>query len=95
MPRTKAPEPALDHYRDTGCRWFRACLTCPLPACVFDLSDHPGTGLRRVRAQLIRDGYAAGVPLRTLATRFDLSERSVRRIVGGVRAPRGPRRNGP
>ena len=87
------PRAALDAlpehypYRDTGCDVSPSCLKCPLPQCKY---DNPGWLQREKRRE--RDhqvisalqSYSMSVP--ETATRFDLSQRTVFRILKRVRA---------
>lgn len=77
--------PELTHYQDEGCRVWAACLTCPLPRCIFD----DPAGVRRAtnravngqRDAEIRRRYAAGEAAIALAAEFGLGRRTVYRIV--------------
>ena len=46
-------------YKDDGCRIHPSCLSCPLPACIFDvtLDDQK----RKARLKIIRQLYLAGL----------------------------------
>ena len=78
------PDVIPEHYpyQDTGCDVSPSCLHCPLPQCKY---DDPGW-LRREQQQQ-RDqqvlaalqGHRLSVP--EAATRFDLSQRTVFRIL--------------
>jgi hypothetical protein len=77
--------PELTHYRDEGCRFWRACLSCPFPRCVFEVPGGPGRAIHAFRDGEIRRMYAVGVPPAEIADRFGITRRSVYRILGGIR----------
>ncbi len=68
-------------YRDDGCDIHPQCLTCPLPRCRY---DEPG-GLRGMlnayRDQQIVALRGDGAPVDQIAERYDLSRRTVFRIL--------------
>ena len=69
-------------YRDMGCQVSPSCLQCPLPQCKY---DNPGWIQREKRSErdrqvvhaLRRDGLSAP----QAAARFDLSQRTIFRIL--------------
>ncbi len=76
-------------YRDTGCDLSPTCLRCPLARCRY---DEPG-GARRL-LQISRDEAVCrrrdeGAGIDGLAAEFDLSRRSVFRILAAGRASDG------
>ena len=68
-------------YRDDGCDIHSQCLTCPLPRCRY---DEPG-GLRGMlnayRDQQIVALRGDGAPVDQIAERYNLSRRTVFRIL--------------
>lgn len=85
--------PENTKYKDDGCSVSSSCFTCPLPRCRY---EEPG-GLRAVLNQL-RDNQIltlkqAGVPVEDLAVRFQVSRRTVFRVLEGT-SPRSRRRQG-
>ena len=76
-------------YRDDGCDIHPQCLTCPLPRCRY---DEPG-GLRGMlnayRDQQIVALRGDGAPVDQIAERYDLSRRTVFRILS-TGSPSGP-----
>jgi len=71
--------------RDQGCDLAPYCLKCPLPRCRYDLK---WSGDRRSRAarnrrdrEILRQRTAAGRGVAELATEFDLSKRTIQRII--------------
>jgi hypothetical protein len=88
---SRDPLPENTRYRDDGCSVSDSCFTCPLPRCRY---EEPG-GLRGVLNQM-RDSQIlalkqAGVPVEELAGRFQVSRRTVFRVLEGT-SPRSRRR---
>ncbi len=81
--------PEYTRYRDDGCDIHSTCLSCPLPRCRY---EEPG-GLRALinehRDRQIVALRSKGVPVEELAGRFQVSRRTVFRVLesrsGGVR----------
>ena len=73
--------PELTHYQDEGCVVWHACLTCPLPRCIYDEARpgrRAGKPLRdREMARLADEGWS----VRALADRYGLTRRHVFRIL--------------
>lgn len=93
-PRKRDPLPENARYRDDGCSVSSSCFNCPLPRCRY---EEPG-GLRAVLNEM-RDSQIlalkqAGVPVEDLALRFEVSRRTVFRVLEGTslrsRRPGGP-----
>lgn len=76
-PHTTKPD--TTDYKDEGCDLHEACLTCPLPACRYDLSQRSWTR-SAVRAE-IAEAYLQGGNARAVAVRFAVSVRTVHRAV--------------
>jgi hypothetical protein len=88
---SRDPLPENTRYKDDGCSVSESCFTCPLPRCRY---EEPG-GLRGVLNQM-RDSQIlslkqAGVPVEDLADRFQVSRRTVFRVLEGT-SPRSRRR---
>ena len=88
---SRDPLPENTKYKDDGCSVSDSCFTCPLPRCRY---EEPG-GLRAVLNQM-RDSEIlalrqAGVPVEDLALRFQVSRRTVFRVLEGT-SPRSRRR---
>lgn len=78
--------PELTRYHDDGCDLHPACLTCPLPRCRYDEPEDGHNVLKQVRNEAVaqvfqREGLSAG----ELAQRFNLSKRTVHRILQAQR----------
>jgi hypothetical protein len=89
--RSRDPLPENTRYKDDGCSVSPSCFACPLPRCRY---EEPG-GLRAVLNQM-RDSEIlalkqAGVPVEDLALRFQVSRRTVFRVLEGT-SPRSRRR---
>ena len=89
--RTRDPLPENTRYRDDGCSISGSCFTCPLPRCRY---EEPG-GLRAVLNELRDREILAlkqdGMPVEELADRFQVSRRTVFRVLEGT-SPRSRRR---
>src|SRR3990172_11477019 len=68
-------------YRDTGCDLARSCLTCPLSRCRYDEPLGYKHTLALVRDEEIRRLRRQGISVDALAARYDLSRRTVFRIL--------------
>ena len=74
-------------YQDTGCSDFASCLNCPLPMCKYDDPDGVRIYRRQIKDRQVATAYAAD-PNRNvnkLAERFQLTERSIYRILSRAR----------
>lgn len=74
--------PEQVRYRDEGCDLSPSCLNCRLPICRYDL---PG-GTRRLRTlprdeEITRLRRCERLPIDALARRFEVSRRTVFRIL--------------
>ena len=69
-------------YRDEGCEVSPSCLRCPLPKCKY---DDPGWLTRERRSnrdhQVLEVRHKEGVTVVELAHRFQISQRTVHRII--------------
>lgn len=74
--------PEQSPYRDDGCEVSPSCLRCPLPQCKY---DDPGWFQRQKRDERDREVMAilrrGGLSVAQVAARFDLSQRTVFRIL--------------
>jgi len=66
-------------FRDDGCYVHPTCLTCPLPACIYEYRT-PKTAARDMEIAELR---ATGVAATEIAGQFAISRRSVFRILQG------------
>lgn len=80
--------PEETEYRDEGCRVHPSCLSCPLPACIYEerYSVRQGRLARRRASLRARDmeivaRYRAGETSREIADTYGLSPRQVFRIL--------------
>jgi hypothetical protein len=82
--------PELTHYRDEGCRFWHACLSCPFPRCLYEEPGGAARALNAYRDGEIRRMFAAGRPAVEIAEEFGLTRGSVYGFVGpGARRGRG------
>ncbi len=76
--------PEYCHYRDEGCELAGSCLNCPFARCVY---EEPGGKLRLakyLRAKEMARLFSEGKGLREIASKFGVSERTVRRALKQV-----------
>ncbi len=74
--------PEQTRYRDDGCYVHPHCLTCPLPCCIYDEPDGGRAMLKEIRDRKLLTAYhEEGLSVETLAQRFEISKRSVYRII--------------
>ncbi len=79
--------PELTRYRDDGCDLHAACLTCPLPRCRYDEPEDGHNPLKQLRnASVVQVFQREGLSARELAQRFNLSKRTVHRILQANRS---------
>ena len=79
------------NWKDRGCEFFSACLSCPLPRCI---EERP-RGKQRLRmlarasqmAQLKRQGRSTA----EIAKLFNVSKRTVQRVLSPRKATGGVR----
>lgn len=71
-------------YRDTGCRLFQACLTCPLPACRHDIGSRAADAL--AKAYVLRLLLRRGLSVDEAANVLGVSRRTVFRLKALQRA---------
>ena len=74
--------PEFYPYRDAGCEISPSCLECPLPQCKY---DNPGWVKREKRSerdrQIVHAFRRDGLTALQVAARFDLSQRTIFRIL--------------
>ena len=73
-------------YRDDGCEVSPSCLSCPLPRCKYDYDEEGRKGwlqrrAREKRAQQVMGARSRGETVSQLARRFNVSERTIHRII--------------
>lgn len=71
-------------YRDDGCDIHPRCLTCPLPRCRYDEPGGVRAMLNAYRDQQIVALRRDGAPIDQIAERYDLSRRTVFRILSSA-----------
>jgi len=90
MPRgTAAPDraPLSAIYRDTGCVHYPACLSCPLPTCVYD-DIRPHVRARNAsRLKLLRRLMAGGLTVKEAAPYCGISIRQAYRLLQPLDKP--------
>jgi AraC-like DNA-binding protein len=74
--------PDYFEYRDQGCALSPSCLKCPLPKCRHDKQEGGRRVSKRLRdLDIFRQRTASGRSISELATEFDLSKRTIQRII--------------
>jgi hypothetical protein len=74
--------PDYSEYRDQGCDLSSSCLRCPLPKCRHDKQEGGRRVSKRLRdLEIFRQRTASGRSVSELATEFDLSKRTIQRII--------------
>jgi len=74
--------PDYSEYRDQGCDLSPFCLRCPLPKCRHDKQEGGRRVSKRLRdLEIFRQRTASGRSISELATEFDLSKRTIQRII--------------
>lgn len=74
--------PDYFEYRDQGCDLSPSCLKCPLPKCRYDKQEGGRRVSKRLRdLEIFRQRTASGRSISELATEFDLSKRTIQRII--------------
>lgn len=70
-------------WPDTGCDYWRACLSCPFPSCLHDLNlTLRDRAFHQLRDAVIRRLYRAGATPLDLAVQFGVHRRSIYRVLG-------------
>ncbi len=77
-------------YRDSGCDLAPSCLRCPLVRCRYDEPGGARALLQGPRDEAVQRRREEGAGIDGLAAEFDLSRRSVFRILARERANGGP-----
>jgi len=74
--------PDYFEYRDQGCDLSPSCLRCPLPKCRHDKQEGGRRVSKRLRdLEIFRQRTASGRSISEMATEFDLSKRTIQRII--------------
>ena len=85
--------PEYSHYRDQGCELATAylghpslCSECPFPRCIYDEPRGRQRWLKRLRdGEILRQFTTEGKGIEELATAFNISQRTVQRVLKGAR----------
>ena len=74
--------PDYSEYRDQGCDLSPSCLRCPLPKCRHDKQEGGRRVSKRLRdLEIFKQRTESGRSISELATEFDLSKRTIQRII--------------
>jgi hypothetical protein len=83
--RIDDPLPEQVQYRDDGCEVSPSCLTCPLPVCRYEIRGGLAALQRLPRDAELLDEHRKGAGIESLCRRFNLSRRTVFRILAAAR----------
>jgi ActR/RegA family two-component response regulator len=79
---TKDRLPKYAEYRDQGCDLYPSCLKCPLPKCRHDKQEGIMSASKRLRdLEIFRQRTVSGRSVSELAKEFNLSKRTIQRII--------------
>jgi hypothetical protein len=81
--------PEQVQYRDDGCEVSHSCLTCPLPVCRYEVRGGLAALQRGPRDAELLDEHRKGAGIDTLCRQFQLSRRTVFRILAADRQAQG------
>lgn len=73
--------PEFCQYRDEGCEVEPSCLSCHLPRCIHDDPARSRELKHRRRDDEVRWAHKTGANVAALARRFQISRRTVYRIL--------------
>jgi Mor transcription activator family len=74
--------PDYSEYRDQGCDLSPSCLRCPLPKCRHDKQEGGRRISKKLRdLEIFRQCTASGRSISEMAIEFDLSKRTIQRII--------------
>ena len=74
--------PDYSDYQDRGCDLFPSCLKCPLPRCRHDIQAQNKRSARMLRnKEIFRQRITSYKSTAYLAAEFDLSKRTIQRII--------------
>lgn len=76
--------PEDKNWHDTGCSIAPACLSCPLPACRYDMPAKVAGMIERV--PLILELQEQGLIQKEIAHRLGVSRRSIQRSLSAARS---------
>ena len=78
--------PEYCHYCDEGCEVSSSCLNCPLSRCIYDQPGGRRRWLKKHRNyQIVKSATTRGLGVKELAAEYNLSQRTVQRILKKVR----------
>lgn len=82
-PKNHNEEPIMTDLPDTGCQFSPACLSCHLPACVYDEPNIIPALKREARYSIIRDALQTQTPSQA-ADSLGVSLRTIYRAVSNT-----------
>lgn len=78
--------PEFCQYKDEGCELASSCLNCPFPQCILEIPRGKQHFLKSQRDKKIMEGYGEGKKADELAKEFDISRRTVQRVLQRYRS---------
>jgi hypothetical protein len=84
--------PEYTGYRDEGCEYAKYCLECPFPRCLYDEHHGRQRWLNDLRNKEIHRLFKKGRHVREIADKFDVSERTVQRVIKKINGRKKKRR---
>lgn len=73
--------PENSHYHDDGCDVAPHCLSCPLPACRYDVVGGVRTMRNEVRDEAIIGMNGGGATIDAIPARYGVNRRTVFRVL--------------
>ena len=74
--------PEYCHYRDEGCEFAEACLSCPFPQCIYEVPRGKQHCIKEFRNREIARLFRTGRwELKDLALMFGISLRTIQRAL--------------
>jgi hypothetical protein len=80
LPQTD-PKPEYVQYKDEGCTYARACLSCPYERCLYEARCGKRSAMTGYRAREIRNRFKSGCTVKDLARMFGVTARTVYRAI--------------
>jgi DNA-binding CsgD family transcriptional regulator len=73
--------PEYCQYKDDGCEFADSCLNCPFPECIYAQPGGRQQWLKSLRDKEVRQLHSRGKSVKELAEMFDVSQRTIQRIL--------------
>jgi hypothetical protein len=84
--------PEYCHYQDDGCEFAASCLNCPFPECIYAQPGGRQQWLKSLRdSEVLKLFGGKNKSVKQLAEMFDVSQRTIQRILKRARDGSGPK----